>query len=169
MINASSSWLLLSSSLPSPSSSCFNIRVVTVREKSGKNEQFSRSGKSQGKSLIFSKSGNSIFQFIVHKVSSRFWNAFLGWNVCCIASKAISLTLYICLTHVVVVVSGFRCECFLPNSFFLFPQKAERGWKWRENYQRLGKKAKVNESMDCFSLLKGQWKLFKVQWKSGNF
>ena len=31
------------------------------------------------------------------------------------------------LTHVVVVVSGFRCECFLPNSFFLFPQKAERG------------------------------------------
>ena len=20
-----------------------------------------------------------------------------------------------CLTHVVVVVSGFRCECFLPN------------------------------------------------------
>ena len=27
-----------------------------------------------------------------------------------------------CLTHVVVVVSGFRRECFLPNSFF-FPQK----------------------------------------------
>ena len=24
------------------------------------------------------------------------------------------------LTHVVVVVSGFRCECFVPNSFFLF-------------------------------------------------
>ena len=118
---------------------------------------------------VSEKSGNSIFRFIVHKVSSRFWNAFPGWNVCCIASKAISLTLYICLTHAVVVVSGFWCECFLPNSFFLFPQKAERGWKWRENYQRLGKKAKVNESMDCFSLLKGQWKLFKVQWKSGNF
>ena len=29
------------------------------------------------------------------------------------------------LTHVVVVVSGFRCDCFLPNSFFLFPRKAE--------------------------------------------
>ena len=28
-----------------------------------------------------------------------------------------------CLTHVAVVVSGFRRECFLPNSFF-FPQKA---------------------------------------------
>ena len=27
------------------------------------------------------------------------------------------------LTHVVVVVRGFRRECFLPNSFFLFPQK----------------------------------------------
>ena len=29
------------------------------------------------------------------------------------------------LIHVVVVVSGFRCDCFLPNSFFLFPRKAE--------------------------------------------
>ena len=27
-----------------------------------------------------------------------------------------------CLTHVVVVVSGFHRECFLPNSFF-FPHK----------------------------------------------
>ena len=31
------------------------------------------------------------------------------------------------LKHVVVVVSGFCCECFLPNSFFLLLQKAERG------------------------------------------
>ena len=30
------------------------------------------------------------------------------------------------LTHVVAVVSGFHCGFFLPNSFFLFPQKAER-------------------------------------------
>ena len=30
------------------------------------------------------------------------------------------------LIHVVVVVSGFRCERFLPNSFFLFPHKAKR-------------------------------------------
>ena len=29
------------------------------------------------------------------------------------------------LTHVVVVLSGFRCECFLPNSLFLCPRKAE--------------------------------------------
>jgi len=27
------------------------------------------------------------------------------------------------LTHVVVVVNGFRCECFLPNSFFSFCEK----------------------------------------------
>ena len=31
------------------------------------------------------------------------------------------------LTHEVVMVSGFRCECFLPNSFFLFPRIVERG------------------------------------------
>ena len=30
----------------------------------------------QGKSLILSKSGNSVFRFIVHKFSSRLWNAF---------------------------------------------------------------------------------------------
>ena len=47
-----------------------------VREKSGKKENFSRSGKSQGKSLISidkvsEKSGNSVFWFIVRKFSSR--------------------------------------------------------------------------------------------------
>ena len=31
------------------------------------------------------------------------------------------------LTHVVVVVSGFHCGFFLPNSFFFFLRKAERG------------------------------------------
>ena len=35
------------------------IRVATVREKSGSNENFSRSGKSQRKSLILSKSVKS--------------------------------------------------------------------------------------------------------------
>ena len=73
------------------------------------------------------------------------------------------------LIHVVVVVSGFRCECFLPNSFFLFPWKAERGWKWREKYRWPAKKAKANVNIDCFSLIKGQWKLFKGQWKVREF
>ena len=31
------------------------------------------------------------------------------------------------VTHAVVMVRGFRCECCLPNSFFLFPRKVERG------------------------------------------
>ena len=35
------------------------FRVATVREKSGKNKNFSRSGKSQGKSQFLSKSGKS--------------------------------------------------------------------------------------------------------------
>ena len=70
---------------------------------SGKNENFSRLGKSQGKSLILSKSVKSwgiLFSglYIVHKFSSRLWNAFSfgedeKW-VCCKASKAINLTLY---------------------------------------------------------------------------
>ena len=62
----------------------------------------------------------------------------------------------LCLTHVVFVVSGFRCECFLPNSFFLFLLFAERGWKWGEKYRWPAKKAKANVNINCFSLIKGQ-------------
>ena len=43
------------------------FRVATVREKSGENEHFSRTGKSQGKSLISSKSVKSqgiLFSFL---------------------------------------------------------------------------------------------------------
>ena len=46
------------------------------------------------------------------------------------------------LTHVAVVVIDFRCECFLSDSFFLCPRKAERGWKWREKYPCLQKRLK---------------------------
>ena len=103
-----------------------NSRVATVREKRGKNENFSRSGKSQG---IFSKSGkifdivkvselsgNSVFQFIVHKFSSRFKKCIFFWErwiVCCKASKAINyyLTLYALLMQhlwsLVFVVNAF--------------------------------------------------------------
>ena len=58
------------------------------------------------------------------------------------------------------LVSDFRCECFLPNSFFLFPRKVERGWKLTEKYRWPTKNAKVNVNIDCFSSIKGQWKLF---------
>ena len=37
--------------------------------------------------------------------------------------------------------------------------------KMNRNYRWPAKKAKVNVNMDCFSLIKGQWKLFKGQWK----
>ena len=48
------------------------------------------------------------------------------------------------LTHVVVVVSGFRCECFLPNSFFLFPLlfRGKRLKMKRKNINGLQKKLK---------------------------
>ena len=40
------------------------------------------------------------------------------------------------LAHVVVVVSSFRCECFLPNSFFHFPRKAEMVENEEKNIDR---------------------------------
>ena len=60
------------------------------------------------------------------------------------------------LTHVVVVVSGFRSECFLPNSPVLFPAKSGKRLKMkREMLMACKKKVKVNVNIDCFSLIKG--------------
>ena len=59
----------------------------------------------------------------------------------------------------------FSLWMLLPNSFFLFPQKTERAWKRKEKYRWPASKAKGNENIDCFSLIKGQWKLFKGRWK----
>ena len=42
-----------------PSTGFSGIRVSTVREKSGKNEKYSRSGKSQGNLKFWQKSGKS--------------------------------------------------------------------------------------------------------------
>ena len=36
------------------------------------------------------------------------------------------------LIHVVVVVSGFRCEWFLPNSFFLFAREKREKFETEE-------------------------------------
>ena len=36
------------------------------------------------------------------------------------------------LTYVVVVVSGFRCEWFLPNTFFLFPREKRKKFETEE-------------------------------------
>ena len=74
----------------------------------------------------------------------------------------------LCLTHVVVVVSGFRYECFLPNSFFPFSRKAERGWKWREKYRWPAKNAKVNVKHRFFLINKRSVKYcLQVREKSG--
>ena len=59
----------------------------------------------------------------------------------------------------------FSLRMLLPNSFFLFPQKTERGWKGKEKYRWPANKAKANENIGCFSLIKRQWKLFKGRWK----
>ena len=47
-----------------------NNRVATVREKSG------NFLKSQGKSFILAKSGNSAFRFTANKSSAQFFNTF---------------------------------------------------------------------------------------------
>ena len=74
------------------------------------------------------------------------------------------------LTYVVVVVSGFCCEWFLPNNFFLFPrEKREKFENEEKNFDGLQKKTKANVNIDCFSLIKGQWKLFKGQGKVREF
>ena len=87
---------------------------------------------SQGKSLILSKSVKS--QGILF--SGLYFISFLeDFELYFLLEKTKSLlqskqsnqfdTLR--LTHVVVVVSGFHCGFFLPNSFFFFLRKAERG------------------------------------------
>ena len=97
-----------------------------VKEKSG------NVLKSQGKSLISSKSVKSqgilssglqfisfLQDFEVHFLSEKMKSL--------LQSKQSDHFDTLRLTHVVVVVSGFRCECFLPNFFFLFLRKVERG------------------------------------------
>ena len=151
------------------------LRVATAREKSGKNKKFSRSGKTQGKSLILSKSvkssGNSVFRFIVHKFSSTLWNAFSFRKDEKYAVKQAQQSIWHWLYawHTPVCSScGQWFSFWLLSSKFLLPltRKAERGWKWREKYWQPAKKAKANVNIDCFSLIKGLW---KVGEKSRNF
>ena len=54
---------------------------------------------------------------------------------------------------------------FVVNAFFLsFCEKKKEAENEEKNISGLQKKAKVNVNIDCFSLIKGQWKLFKGQW-----
>ena len=61
------------------------------------------------------------------------------------------------LTHVVVVVSGFRCEAFfqIPSPSFCEKRKEVENEE-KTKKKKPAKKAKVNVNMDCFSLIKGQ-------------
>ena len=113
-----------------------------VREKSGKIFDIVK---------VSEKSGNSVFLFIVF---IDFEMHFLSENTKSMPQSKQSdqhSTSNTCSS----CGQWFSCQCFFPNSFFL----AERGWKWRENYGWPAEKAKVKVNMDCFSLIKGQWKL----------
>ena len=72
-------------------------------------------------------------------------------------------------THVVVVVSGFRCGRFLPNSFFLFPLSLGKRLKTRRKVSMAFGKSESECKHRLFSLIKGQSKLFKGQWKVREF
>ena len=94
-------------------------------EESGKSENFSRSEKSRG---IFKKSGKIFdiakvreFCFPVYSYLQDFEIHFLSEKTkSMLQSKQSDQFDTLRLIHVVVVVSGFRCERFLPNYFFLF-------------------------------------------------
>ena len=60
---------------------------------------------------------------------------------------------------------------WMVSSKFVLPLSAKSGkrLKMKRKLWMACKKAKVNVNMDCFSLIKGQWKLFKGQWKVGEF
>ena len=117
--------------------------------------------------MVEEKSGNSVFRFIVHKFSSRLWNAFsLGKNEKYAAKQAKRS-----IWHSIPDLCSSCGQWFSVwmNSFSLFPREAEKGWKLREKCSWPIKKTKANVNIDCFSLIKGQWKLFKVQWKVREF
>ena len=56
------------------------------------------------------------------------------------------------------------CKFVLPLS-----AQSRKFLKMKRKLLMAPKKAKVNGNMDCFSLIKDQWKLFKGQWKVREF
>ena len=139
-------------------------KFFNVREKSGKIFDIVK---------VSEKSGNSVFRFIVHKLSSRLWNTFSFGKDEKNAAKQAKRSIWQSTPDTCSSCGQwFLLWMLVTNSFFFFPRKAQTGWKWREKYWWPAKKAKANVNMDCFSLIKGQWKLFKSQWKvtekSGN-
>ena len=128
-------------------------KFFNVREKSGKIFDIVK---------VSEKSGNSVFRFIVHKFTSRLCNTFSFGKYEKNAAKQAKRSIW----HSTPDTCSSCGQWFLlwmlvANSFFFFPRKAERGWKWKEKYWWSAKKAKANVNMDCFSLIQGQWKLFK--------
>ena len=111
-------------------------KFFKVREKSG------NFLKSQEKSYIVKvseKSGNSVFLFIVHDFCSRLWDAFSFEKDKKYATKQAKWSIWHSMPDIVVVVSGFHCECFLSNSFSLLLRKVERDWNEEKNIDDLQK------------------------------
>ena len=99
---------------------------------------------------------NCVFRFVVYKFSSRFRNAFSSGKDEKYAAKQAKRSIW----HSTFDTCSSCSQWFsLWMLSFLFPRKEGRGWKWRENYRWPAEKAKVKVNMDCFSLIKGQWKL----------
>ena len=112
-------------------------KIFKVREKSGKILDIVK---------VSEKSGNSVFRFIVHKFSSTLWNAFSFSKDEKYAVKQAQQSIWHSTPdihlYVVVVVSGFRSDCFLPNSFFLLHEKQKEVENEEKNIDSLQKKLK---------------------------
>ena len=125
----------------------WTTRVATVREKSGKNEDFQgqrkvrecfkKSGKIFDIVKVSEKSGYSVFRFIVHKFSSRLWNAFSFGKDEKYAAKQAKRSLWHSTTG---TNSSFGqwFSLWMLSSKFLLPFSAKsvkKGWKWKEKYR----------------------------------
>ena len=131
--------------------------------------------KSQGKSLkVSEKSGNSFFRFIVHKFSSRLWNTLSFGKDEKYAAKQAKRSIWHS-TPDLCNSCGQWFSLWMISSQFLLPLSAKSGkrLKMKRKMSMACKETKANVDIDYFSLIKGQWKLFKVHWKvrnkSGNF
>ena len=132
-------------------------RKPKIFQGQGKVREFFK--KDQGKSLILSKSGNSVFWFIVHKFSSRFWNAFSFAKIKNYAAKQGKRSIWHSCSS-----WGQWFSLWILSSKFLLPLSAKRGkrLKMKRKLSMACKKSKETVNMDCFSLIEGQE-------KSGNF
>ena len=125
-------------------------KFFKVREKSGEIFDIVK---------VSERSENSFFQFIVHKFSSRLWNAFSFGKDEKHAAKQGKRSIWHS-TPDLCSSCGQWFSLWMISSKFLLPLSAKSGkrLKRKRKMSMACKKTKANVNIDCFSLIKGQWK-----------